>query len=88
MADHEKSLALCFGGRDVLINPFHVCGNAAKLEDKTKEIFASVKQSYCSVLQIGCIPTDVKGVYSRQFTAKSASWERPLKFADYVCVLF
>ena len=45
------------------IDPFHVCGNAAKLEDKTKEIFASVKQSYCSVLQIGCIPTDVKGVY-------------------------
>ena len=46
------------------IDPLHVCGNAAKLEDKTKEIFASVKQSYCSVLQIGCIPTDVKGVYS------------------------
>ena len=38
------------------IDPFHVCGNAAKLEDKTKEIFASVKQSYCSVLQFGCIP--------------------------------
>ena len=46
------------------IDPFHVCRNAAKLEDKTKEIFASVKQSYCSVLQIGCIPTDVQGVYS------------------------
>ena len=47
------------------INPFHICGNAAKLEDKTKGIFASVKQSYCSVqLQIGCIPTDVKGVYT------------------------
>ena len=45
------------------IDPFHVCGNAAKLEDKTKENFASVKQSYCSVLQIGSIPTDVKGVY-------------------------
>ena len=47
------------------IDPFHVCGNAANLEDKTKEIFASVKQSYCSVLQIGCIPTDVKGVYTK-----------------------
>ena len=45
------------------IDPFHVCGNAAKLEDKTKEILASVKQSYCSVLQFGCIPTDVKWVY-------------------------
>ena len=38
-------------------------GNAANLEDKTKENFASVKKSYCSVLQIGCIPTDVQGVY-------------------------
>ena len=48
----------------IIIDPFHVCGNAAKLEDKTKEIFASVKQSYCSVLQFGCIPIDVKGVYT------------------------
>ena len=32
------------------------------MEDKTKEIFASVKKSYCSVLQIGCIPTEVQGV--------------------------
>ena len=39
-------------------------GNAANLEDKTKESFASVKKSYCSVLQIGYIPTDVKGVYT------------------------
>ena len=45
------------------IDPFHICGNAAKLEDKTKEMFTSVKQSYCSVLQFDCIPTDVKGVY-------------------------
>ena len=45
------------------IDPFHVCGNAANLEYKTKWIFASVKQSYCPVLQIGCIPTDVQGVY-------------------------
>ena len=44
------------------IDPLHVRGNAANLEDKTKEIFASVKKSYCSVLQIGCIPTDVQGV--------------------------
>ena len=49
--------------RPYCIDPFHVCGNAAKLENKTKEIFASAKQSYFSVLQIGCIPTDVKGVY-------------------------
>ena len=45
------------------IDPVHVCGNAANLEYKTKWIFASVKQSYCPVLQIGCIPTDVQGVY-------------------------
>ena len=50
-------------GWSLFIDPFHVCGNAAKLEDKTNDIFASVKKSYCSVLQIGCIPTDVKGVY-------------------------
>ena len=48
---------------DTVIDPLHVCGNAANLEDKTKEIFASVKKSYCSVLQIGCIPTDMQGVY-------------------------
>ena len=47
----------------VLIDPLHVRGNAANLEDKTKEIFASVKKSYCSVLQIGCIPADVQGIY-------------------------
>ena len=46
------------------IDPLHTCGNAANLEDKTKEIFASVKNYYCSVLQIGCIPTDVQGVYT------------------------
>ena len=40
--------------------PLHVCGNAANLEYRTKEIFASVKKS-CSALQIGCIPTDVQG---------------------------
>ena len=57
------------------IDPFHICGNAAKLEDKTKEIFASVKQSYCSVLQIGCIPTDVKGVYrSERNDTKVEKW--------------
>ena len=28
---------------DLTIDPFHVCGNAANLEDKTKEIFAAVK---------------------------------------------
>ena len=49
-------------------DPLHVCGNAANLEDKTKEIFASVKNSYCSVLQIGCIPTDMQGVYLEVLT--------------------
>ena len=45
------------------IDPLHRCGNAVNLEDKTKQIVASVKKSYCSVLQIGCIPTEVQGVY-------------------------
>ena len=40
------------------------CVNAANLEDKTKEIVTSVKKSYCSVLQIGCIPTDMQGIYT------------------------
>ena len=44
-----------------------------------KEIFASVKKSYCSVLHIGCIPTDVKGVYyniieSRTFDGNLEIW--------------
>ena len=42
----------------VNINPLHVCENAANLEGKTKQIFASIRKCYCSVLQIGCIPTD------------------------------
>ena len=42
---------------------FPVKLSSANLEDKTKQIFASAKQSYCSVLQIGCILTDVQGVY-------------------------
>ena len=45
------------------IDPLHVCGNAANLEYKTKEMFASVKKYLGSILQIGCIPTDVQGVY-------------------------
>ena len=74
-AAHEELIAQdkCFTEfKKISIDPFHVCGNAAKLEDKTKEIFASVKQSYCSVLQIGCIPTDVKGVYK----SFNRSWSR------------
>ena len=47
-------------------------GNAVNLEDKTKEHFSSrnwdlfscKKKSYCSVLQIGFIPTDVQGIHS------------------------
>ena len=54
------------------LDPLHVCGNAANLEDKTKEIFASVKKS-CSVLQIGCIPTDLQGVYLMLFVQQSFS---------------
>ena len=61
---YQARLCKLINSRALHIDPFHVCGNAAKLEDKTKEMLASVKQSYCSVLQFDCIPTDVKGVYN------------------------
>ena len=67
------SICIDVYSRNEPIDPLHVCGNAAKLEDKTKEICASVKQSYCSVLQIGCILTDVKGVYSLEMS-RSLTW--------------
>ena len=60
------------------IDPLPRHGNAINLEVKTKEIFSSgnneisshVKKSYCSVLQIGCIPTDVQRVYTHaKYTA-------------------
>ena len=44
------------------IDPLHVCGNAANLEDKTRFFYRS-ENFFCFVLQIGCIPTDVQGVY-------------------------
>ena len=50
-------------GDKTLNRPLAVCGNAAKLEDRTKEIFTFVKKSYCSEIQIGCIPTDVQFVF-------------------------
>ena len=39
------------------IDPLHVCGNAANLEDKTKEIFASITKSYC----LAAFPRTCKG---------------------------
>ena len=54
------------------IDPLHVCRNAANLEDKPKEIFASVKKSHCSVVQIGCTPTACKG--SIVYMQLGASW--------------
>ena len=53
---------------DSVNRPLAHHGNTANLEDKTKfsllgiEIYSHVKKSCCSVLQIGCIPTDVQGV--------------------------
>ena len=49
--------------RDADIDPFHVCGNAAKLEYRTIRLFYRSANFLCFVLQFGCIPTDVKGVY-------------------------
>ena len=49
------------------IDPLHVCGNAANLEDKTKEIFASVKK-----ILLFCTPDwlhshrRAKGLYDQQ----------------------
>ena len=46
------------------IDPFHVCGNAANLEYRTIRLFYRSENFVCFVLQSGCIPTAVKGVYS------------------------
>ena len=40
----------------------HVCENAANLEYRTRFFYRS-ENFFCFVLQIGCIPTDVQGVY-------------------------
>ena len=73
------------GSRPNLKRPLAHHGNAANLEDKTKEIFSSgnwdlfscKKKSYCSVLQIGCIPMDAQGVYRLvRWKKKTSSQER------------
>ena len=48
-------------------DPLHVHGNAANLEDRTIRFFYRSENFFCFVLQIGCIPTDVQGVYKRVF---------------------
>ena len=40
------------------------CGNAANLEYRTIRFVYRRENFFCFVLQIGCIPTDVQGVYS------------------------
>ena len=45
------------------IDPFHVSGNAANLEYRTIRFFYKSENFFCFVLQIGCIPTVVEGVY-------------------------
>ena len=45
------------------IDPLHVCGNAANLEEKNKRnVHFCKKKPYRSALRIGCILTDVQGV--------------------------
>ena len=41
---YENPTVMMKGHVVIIIDPLHVCGNAANLEDKTKEIFASVKK--------------------------------------------
>ena len=64
--------SLCTVHTNYMFRPLAHRGNAVNLEDKTKEIFSSgnwdlfsCKKCYCSVLQIGCISTDMQGVYTR-----------------------
>ena len=52
------------------IDPLHIMGMQPIWRTKQKkcsllgiEIYSHIKKSYCSVLQIGYIPTDVQGVY-------------------------
>ena len=91
--------------------PLAYHGNAANLEDKTKDIFSSgnwdifsCRKSYCSVLQIGCISTDVQDVYSslqtcqnqltvslRRFYSHSGmrvAWEQTILFGLFQLFLF
>ena len=51
-------------------DPLHIMGMQPIWRTKQKkfsllgiEIYSRVNKSYCSVLQIGCISTDVQGVY-------------------------
>ena len=58
-----------------VIDPFHVCGNAAKLEDKTKEIFASVKKNLIVLYSsLAAFPQTCKG--SIQYAAFRISFVR------------
>ena len=43
------------------IDPFHICGNAANLEDKTKEIFASVKNLIVLYSRLAAFPQTCNG---------------------------
>ena len=47
------------------VDPLRVCGNAANLEYRTIRCFSRNENFFSFVLQIGCILTDVKGVYSK-----------------------
>ena len=47
-----------------MYRPLSCLWECSQTGGQAKKICASVKQSHCSVLHIGCIPTDVKGVYT------------------------
>ena len=44
------------------MDPLHVCGNAANLENRTKIFFYRSENFFSFVLQIGCIPIDFKSI--------------------------
>ena len=62
-------IVLQHGGNDVTwkrpIDPLYICSNAANL-DTEQYFFYRSENFFCIVLQIGCIPTDVKGVYTNE----------------------
>ena len=66
------------------IDPLHVCGNAANLEYRTIRLFYRSENFFCFVLQFGCIPTDVKGVYILLITDSDLFLTSLLRFVDEI----
>ena len=53
------------------LDPLHVSGNAANLKYRAIRFFYRSENFFCFVLQIGCIPTDVQGVYTLHYKNKN-----------------